>query len=308
MTNFLLGFSILIIIGLYISIQIVPQQEAWIVETFGKFDKMLSPGFNLIIPFIQKVSYKHILKEQVIDVTAQTAISKDNVSLLIDGVLYIKIIDPIKASYGVSNPYYAISQLAQTTMRSEIGKISLDKTFEERDMLNISIVSDINKASESWGLQALRYEIKDIHPPASVLNAMELQVAAERQKRAQILESEGKKQATINQAEAFRQEMILNSEGAYFDKINKSKGEAEALLKVAEANSKAIEMIANSLAHQHGSEAVSMKVALEYIEAFNQLAKKSNTLIIPQNIADVSSMIAQSMGIFEHIKSNSKKT
>jgi regulator of protease activity HflC (stomatin/prohibitin superfamily) len=279
----------------------VPQQQAWIVEYFGKFNCILEPGISVIIPFIQKVAYKHSLKEQVIDVHAQTAISNDNVSLTIDGVLYIRIADPKKASYGVNNPYYAISQLAQTTMRSEIGKIALDKTFEERETLNHLIVSSINQAAESWGIQAMRYEIKDIQPPESVLRAMELQVTAERQKRAKILESEGQRQAQINAAEGEKAEVVLGSEASKIDQINKAEGESSAIFQVAEANAKGIQVIANAIKQNGGEDAVAMKLAGDYIQALKGFAKENNTLIVPANIADPAGMIASATSIFKEL-------
>jgi regulator of protease activity HflC (stomatin/prohibitin superfamily) len=299
---------IVIFIGVILikMVKIVPQQEAWVVEKLGKFDGVLDPGLNILIPFIQVVAYKHTLKEQAIDVHAQTAISKDNVTLSIDGVLYVKIIDPKSSSYGVSNPYYAITQLAQTTMRSEIGKLSLDRTFEEREHLNAAIVSSINQAAQNWGIQCMRYEIKDIQPPQTILKAMELQVAAERQKRADILESEGKKQSTINNAEAQKAEVVLASEAAYIDKVNRSKGEAEAIKMVAEANANSIEVVAKSIKQSGGDEAVALKIAEHYIEAFAKLAKTSNTILLPSNPGDVSSMIAQAVTIFENAKKSSK--
>lgn len=248
----LLIFGVLAIILLVKMIKIVPQQEAWVLENLGKFDRVLEPGLTIIIPIIQSIAYKHTLKEQAIDVHAQTAISQDNVTLSIDGVLYVKIVDPVAASYGVSNPYYAISQLAQTTMRSEIGKLKLDKTFEEREALNHAIVTSINLAAVNWGIQCMRYEIKDIQPPKSILQAMELQVAAERQKRAKILESEGHRQAQINISEGEKAQVVLASEAAYTDQINRAKGEAEAILFVAEATAKSIEVVASSIKKEGG--------------------------------------------------------
>jgi len=298
--------AILAVIFLLTTIKTVPQQEAWIVERFGKFDKVLQPGLNILIPFVQSVSYKHSLKEQAIDITAQTAISKDNVSLNIDGILYTKIIDAKAASYGVSNPYIAITQLAQTSMRSEIGKIPLDQTFEEREMLNVRIVTAINEAAINWGIQCMRYEIKDIQPPKSVLQAMELQVAAERQKRAHILESEGLKQSQINSAEASKTEVVLSSEAAYTDKINRARGDAEAITLVASATASSIKIIAESIQSKGGEDAVSLKIAEKYIEAFSQLAKTNNTLIIPSNLSEVGSFTGAALEIFKNIKSDKK--
>lgn len=298
--------TVITIILLSQIIKIVPQQEAWVIERLGRFDSVLEPGLNILIPFIQRLAYKHTLKEQAMDVTAQSAISKDNVTLLIDGVLYVKIVDPKAASYGVTNPYYAITQLAQTTMRSEIGKLPLDKTFEERDSLNIAIVTAINHAAMTWGIQCMRYEIKDIHPPKSILNAMELQVAAERQKRANILESEGLQQAEINKATAVKTATVLASEGAYTDQVNRAKGEAEAISLVAEASAQSIEIIAKAIKQTGGSDAVAYKIADTYIDAFSKLAKETNTVLLPSNVGDPSTAIAQAMTIFETLKSGKK--
>ena len=303
----LLALSVIIIIGLVSAIKIVPQQEAWVMERLGKFDGVLEPGLTMIIPIIQRVAYKHSLKEQAIDVHAQTAISNDNVTLLIDGVLYIKILDPKAASYGVSNPYYAISQLAQTTMRSEIGKLKLDKTFEERETLNHLIVTSMNQAATNWGIQCMRYEIKDIQPPKTILQAMELQVAAERQKRADILESEGKRQSQINIAEGEKARIVLNSEAALTDKVNRAKGEAEAIVCVSEATAKGIDFVAASIKKNGGTEAVSLRVAEQYVEAFGKLAQKSNTILLPANLENPSGFIAQAMTIFDRLK-NTKQT
>jgi len=277
------------------------------MERLGKFDGVLEPGLTMIIPIIQRVAYKHSLKEQAIDVHAQTAISNDNVTLLIDGVLYIKILDPKAASYGVRNPYYAISQLAQTTMRSEIGKLKLDKTFEERETLNHLIVTSMNQAATNWGIQCMRYEIKDIQPPKTILQAMELQVAAERQKRADILESEGKRQSQINIAEGEKARIVLNSEAALTDKVNRAKGEAEAIVCVAEATAKGIDVVAASIKKNGGTEAVSLRVAEQYVEAFGKLAQKSNTILLPANLENPSGFIAQAMTIFDRLK-NTKQT
>ena len=306
-SSFMPLFTVLAIFGLLFlmsAIKIVPQQEAWIVEKFGKFEKVLQPGLNILIPIVQSVAYKHTLKEQAIDITAQTAISKDNVSLNIDGVLYTKIIDPKASSYGVSNPYLAITQLAQTSMRSEIGKIPLDQTFEEREMLNIRIVASINEAAANWGIQCMRYEIKDIQPPKSVLQAMELQVAAERQKRAHILESEGLKQSQINAAEAEKTQVVLSSEGAYTDKVNRAKGDAEAITLVATATATSIKTIADAIQSKGGESAVSLKVAEKYIEAFALLAKTNNTLIIPSNLSEAGSFAGAALEMFKKIKND----
>ena len=302
----LFTLSALAIIALLTMIKIVPQQQAWVLERLGKFDRVLEPGLNILIPIIERVAYKHTLKEQAMDVHAQTAISKDNVTLQIDGVLYVKIVDATAASYGVDNPYYAISQLAQTTMRSEIGKLKLDKTFEEREALNIAIVTSINEAAVNWGIQCMRYEIKDIQPPATILEAMELEVAAERQKRAKILESEGHRQAQINVAEGEKAQVVLNSEAAYTDQVNRARGEGEAILFVAEATAKGIDIVAEAIKKEGGTDAVSLRVAEQYMEAFSKLAKENNTLILPADVSAPSNFIAQALTIYDKLNTNKK--
>ena len=303
----LFTLSALAIIALLSMIKLVPQQQAWVLERLGKFDRVLQPGLNILIPIIERVAYKHTLKEQAMDVHAQTAISKDNVTLQIDGVLYVKIVDATAASYGVDNPYYAITQLAQTTMRSEIGKLKLDKTFEEREALNIAIVTSINEATVNWGIQCMRYEIKDIQPPVTILEAMELEVAAERQKRAKILESEGHRQAQINVAEGEKAQVVLNSEAAYTDQVNRARGEAEAILFVAEATAKGIDIVAEAIKHEGGPDAVSLRVAEQYVEAFSKVAKENNTLILPADVSSPSNFIAQAMTIYDNLQTKKKK-
>jgi regulator of protease activity HflC (stomatin/prohibitin superfamily) len=306
----------IIFFGLFLfikGVKVVPQQQAWIIERLGKFHASLEPGLNFLIPFVDKVAYKHTLKEEALDVPEQTAVTKDNVTLRIDGVLYLRIVDATAASYGVNNPYFAISQLAQTTMRSEIGKISLDNTFEEREALNTKIVNSINEASNTWGIQCMRYEIKDIHPPSNVLEAMELQVAAERQKRARILESEGQRQAQINLADAQRQEKILHAEGqkeqivleseaAKLDQINRAQGEAEAIRNVAMATAEGVERLATAIQKQGGKDAVGLRVAEQYVSAFRELAKVNNTVLLPADLNNPGAMIAQALGVFETVK------
>jgi len=303
------GFVLAVLI--WKGVKVVPQQQAWVVETLGRFDRVLEPGLNFLIPFFQRIAYKHSLKEDVIDIPQQSAITKDNVTLDIDGVLYLRVMDPKAASYGVSDPYFALAQLAQTNMRSEIGKITLDKTFEERENLNASIVQSINEAASVWGIQCMRYEIKDINPPHSVLQAMELQVAAERKKRAEILESEGRRESQINISEADKREVVLQSEGAMTDQINRAKGEAEAIIAVAKATAEGIKKVAEAIQSQGGNDAVSLRIAEQYIEAFKKLAQESNTILLPANANDVgsiSSVVAQSVSIFDAIKSGGSKT
>lgn len=301
----LLALAAIIMILVIMGVKTVPQQQAWIVESLGKFDRKLEPGLNILIPFYQKVSYKHSLKEMAVDVPEQAGITRDNVTLALDGVLYVRIVDPIAASYGVSDPIYAVQLLAQTTMRSEIGKLTLDKTFEERETLNANIVTAINQAAQSWGIQCMRYEIKNITPPQSVLKAMELQVAADRQKRAAILESEGKRQSQINVAEGKKQEVVLSSEAALTDQVNRAKGEAEAILAVAEATAKGIDLVSQSIMKQGGSEAVALKIAEQYVGAFKELAKEGTTILLPANASDAGSMVAQALTVFDAIKSKS---
>lgn len=297
----------LVVVVIWMAVKIVPQQEAWVIENFGKFSTTHQEGgLIFLVPVQQRVAYKHSLKEQVVDVPAQTAITRDNVSLHIDGVLYVKVINPVDASYGVSDPYFAVAQLAQTTMRAEIGKLTLDKTFEEREMLNTNIVDAINEAAGKWGVQCMRYEIKDINPPHSVLQAMELQMTAERNKRANVLESEGRRDAQINVAEAQKREVVLESEASMQDQINRAKGEAEAIRSVAHATADGIREVAKAINEQGGSDAVNLRVAEKYVEQFGKLAKESNTILLPANMGDPSSMVAQAMTIFEGLKKDKK--
>lgn len=302
---FWLALALAAVLVVWKGIKIVPQQEAWIVERLGKFDRNLQPGLRILVPFVERVAYKHSLKEDALDIKEQTAITKDNVTLNIDGVLYVKIVDPVASSYGVADPYFALSQLAQTTMRSEIGKLTMDATFEEREMLNANIVRSINEAAVAWGIQCMRYEIRDINPPTSVLKAMELQVAAERQKRALILESEGKRQSQINIAEGQKQEVVLASEAAKTDQINRAQGEASAIFAVAEASAKGIGAIATALQQKGGDSAVSMRLAEQYIDAFRQLSRSSNTLVLPATANDAAGMVGQALAVFETIKKTS---
>lgn len=282
-----------------LGIMFVPQQEAWVVERMGKFHKILEPGINLLIPFIDKVKYLQSLKEIVIDIPEQSAITKDNVGLRLDGVLYLKIFDPYKASYGVDDAEHAISQLAQTTMRSELGKIVLDSVFKERESLNISIVESINKASKAWGIDCLRYEIKDVKLPQKVQEAMQMQVEAERKKRAAILESEGLREANINKAEGVKQSKILVSQAQQLEQINEAVGEAEALLKVAQAKADSVRIMADALKDQKGDQAASLYLAQQYVENFGNLAKTNNTIIMPADVSNVNNMVVQAMSIYK---------
>ena len=305
-SNLFLAVTFIVFIFAWSGVKLVPQQMVWIIERLGRYNGSLEAGLHFIIPFVDKVAYKHSLKENAVDIPSQSAITKDNVTLVIDGILYLKITDPKQASYGVRDPLYAISQLAQTTMRSELGKITLDKTFEERDILNTNIVQSINEASSVWGIQCLRYEIKDITPPTNVRTAMELQVAAERQKRAEVLESEGKRQSQINIAEGIKQEVVLKSEAAMTDQINRAKGEAEAILSVAKATAGGIELVASAIDKVGGEKAVSLKLAEQYIEAFSNLAKESNTILLPAQTGDTGSMVAQALSVFNAIQEKTR--
>lgn len=302
LTIFAVAVTFIIALTIWKGVKIVPQQEAWIVERLGRFDRKLEPGLNLLIPYLETVRYRHSLKEMAMDVPEQAGITRDNVTLNLDGILYVRIVDPVAASYGVADPVYAVTLLAQTTMRSEIGKLSLDKTFEERETLNANIVAAINQAGQNWGIQCMRYEIKNITPPQSVLKAMELQMAAERQKRASILESEGKRQSQINVAEGMKQEVVLKSEGAMTDQINRAKGEAEAIIAVAEANAKGIALVAEAIRQQGGADAVSLKVAEQYVGAFGKLAQEGTTVLLPANAGDAGSMVAQALSVFDAVR------
>ncbi|KAL6115285.1 stoml2 [Pungitius sinensis] len=285
----------------------VPQQEAWVVQRMGRFHRILEPGLNFLIPILDQVRYVQSLKEIVIDIPEQSAVSQDNVTLQIDGVLFLRILDPFKASYGVEDPEYAVTQLAQTTMRSELGKLTLDKVFRERESLNSNMVHSINQASDEWGIRCLRYEIKDIQVPPRVKDSMQMQVEAERKKRATVLESEGTREADINIAEGRKQAQILASEGEKAEQINKAAGEAQAVLAKAGAKSKAIRLLSEALAEQNGGAAASLSVAEQYVSAFSNLAKESNTVLLPSNTGDVSGMVAQAMSIYSRLAQPSPK-
>ena len=279
------------------SIQVVPQQTAWIVERLGKFHAVLNPGLNFIIPFIDKVAYKHSLKEIPLDTPSQVCITRDNTQLSVDGVLFFQVTDPKRASYGTSNYIIAITQLAQTTLRSVVGKMELDKTFEERDAINNSVVAAIDEAALNWGVKVLRYEIKDLTPPAVILQAMQQQITAEREKRAVIAESEGQKQQQINIAIGQKEAAIAKSEGEKQAEINKAQGQAAATVAIAEAMATAITNIAKASEQQGGMTAVNLQVAEKYVEAFSNLAKTGNTLIVPSNLGDMSTLVSSAMQI-----------
>jgi regulator of protease activity HflC (stomatin/prohibitin superfamily) len=271
---------------------VVPQQSAFVVEYLGKYRKTLHAGFHILVPFVEKIAYKHSLKEIALDIPEQICITRDNVQVGVDGVLYLKVLDPQRASYGISDYVFAIAQLAQTTLRSEIGKIDLDKTFEERGTINMSVVEELDKASDPWGVKVLRYEIKNINPPHDVLSAMEKQMRAEREKRATVLTSEGERDAQINRAEGEKQRVIKESEASRQQQINEAHGEAEAILAVAQATAEGLKQVAAALDSPGGHEAMRLRVAEQYVTEFGRLAKSGNTLVLPANLSDVGSMIA----------------
>ncbi|WP_438833122.1 SPFH domain-containing protein [Chitinibacter bivalviorum] len=310
---FALALLIVVVIFIAQSFKIVPQQHAWIVERLGRFHAVLSPGLTVVIPLIDRVAYKHILKEIPLDIPSQVCITRDNTQLQVDGILYFQVVDPRLASYGASDYVLAISQLAQTTLRSVIGRLELDKTFEERDEINRTVVSALDEAATSWGVKVLRYEIKDLVPPQAILHAMQQQITAEREKRGRIAQSEGVKQEQINLATGQReasiqksqgdmQANINQSEGERQAQINRATGEAEALRLVAHATAEAIQVVAKAIETPGGIEAINLKVAEQYVGAFSNIAKQGNTMLLPNNAADVASMVATAMSVVQTAK------
>jgi len=281
------------------TIKVVPQQHAWVVERLGKYHATLGPGLSIVLPFIDNIAYKHILKEIPLDVPSQICITKDNTPLHVDGILYFQVTDPMRASYGSSNYIAAITQLAQTTLRSVIGRMELDKTFEERDHINTSVVNAIDESAQNWGVKVLRYEIKDLTPPKEILHAMQAQITAEREKRARIAASEGRQQEQINIASGERDAAIAKSEGEKTAAINKAQGDAIAIMAIAEANSKALALVGEAINMPGGADAVSLKVAEQYVSAFANIAKTSNSVVIPANLSDLSGMIAGAMTVMK---------
>ncbi len=293
---------VLVIVVLVKTAVVVPQRSEFVIERLGKYRKTLSAGLHILLPFIDKVSYKRSLKEEPIDIPAQTCITADNVTLEVDGILYLQVVDSKKSAYGIENYHFAAAQLAQTSLRSAIGKITLDSTFEARETLNGQVVDALDEAASNWGVKVLRYEIKDIQPPRTVLDAMEKQMKAEREKRAEIARSEGEKQAVINRAEGDKAEAISLSEGEKMKRINEAEGKAQEILRVAEATAEGIRKVAEALAAEGGKDAANLEVAKKYIDEFGRLAKTNNTMIVPGNITDVSSMVASAMATMEHVK------
>jgi regulator of protease activity HflC (stomatin/prohibitin superfamily) len=299
LTVILIVVIVFALITFFKTIRIVPQKQAFIVERLGKYSKTLEAGFHILVPFVDKVSYKHTLKEQAVDVPPQACITRDNIAVEVDGILYMQVVDAKKASYGIDNYGFASTQLAQTTMRSVMGKMDLDKTFEERETINRAIVDAVDKASDPWGVKVTRYEVKNILPPKSIKDAMEKQMRAEREKRAVIAESEGDRQAKINRAEGVKQEMIAQSEGEKQRRINEAEGRAAEIEKVAVATANGIRKIALSINEKGGGDAVNLRIAEQYINEFGKLAKANNTMIIPTDLADVAGFIKSATAVIK---------
>jgi regulator of protease activity HflC (stomatin/prohibitin superfamily) len=298
--EFVLILAVIAVIFITQTFKIVPQQNAWVVERLGKYDRTLTPGLKFVVPFIEKVAYKHSLKEVPLDVPSQVCITRDNTQLQVDGIIYFQVTDPMRASYGSSNYILAITQLAQTLLRSVIGKMELDKTFEERDTINASVVSALDEAAANWGVKVLRYEIKDLTPPTEILRSMQAQITAEREKRALIAASEGRKQEQINIATGEREAFIARSEGQRQAEINNAQGQAAAITAVAEATAGAITRIAEAIRAPGGEQAVQLKVAEKAVEAYAQLAQKNNTMIVPGNMSEVSALIGTAMSLMKN--------
>ncbi len=292
--------AVVAVITLYRTARVVPQQQVFVVERLGRYRASLKAGFHLLVPFVDRVAYKHSLKERAIDIPQQVCITRDNVQISVDGVLYLQVVDAQRASYGISDYVFAIAQLAQTTLRSEVGKIDLDRTFEERATINASVVEEVDRASDPWGVKVLRYEIRDIAPPRDVLNAMEKQMRAEREKRATILASEGDREAEINRAEGEKQRVIRESEAQRQRQINEAEGEAKAILAVASATAEGIRQVGEAISGPGGLDSARIRVAEQYVEEFGNLARTNNTIILPQNLADVSGFVATAMKVIEN--------
>jgi regulator of protease activity HflC (stomatin/prohibitin superfamily) len=300
----IVALVLLVIAAIFVirAIRIVPQQNAWVVERLGKFHAALAPGLSFLVPFVDRVAYKHSLKEIPLDVPSQICITRDNTQLQVDGILYFQVTDPMRASYGASNYEIAITQLAQTTLRSVVGKMELDKTFEERDLINAAVVNALDEAALNWGVKVLRYEIKDLTPPAEILRSMQAQITAEREKRALIAASEGRRQEQINIATGEREAFIARSEGEKQAEINQAQGQAAAIVAVADATAEAIRKVAAAVQSPGGEQAVQLKVAEKAVEAFAQLAQKNNTMIVPGNLGEVSGLIGSAMALIKGVQ------
>jgi len=294
----LIFVGLLVLFILYQTAVVVPQQSAYVVERLGRYHATLAAGFHILVPFVDAIRYRHSLKEQAFDIPAQVCITRDNIQIGVDGILYMKVLNPERASYGIQNYVFAISQLAQTMLRSEVGKIDLDRTFEERTKINQEVVGELDKASESWGVKVLRYEIKNIEPPQDILAAMEKQMRAEREKRALILTSEGQRDAAINTAEGTKQQVIKASEANRQQRMNEAEGQAQAIRAVASATAQGIREVASAIQDPGGIEAVQLRVAEQYVAQFGQIAQKTNTVIVPANVSDVAGMVASAMKVF----------
>ncbi len=305
-TLILVGVIFLGFILISSMIKIVPQRTAIVIERLGKYKATFTAGFQILIPFIDKVRYRHTLKEQAIDVAPQVCITRDNIAVEVDGILYLQVLDPQKASYGIDNYRFASIQIAQTTMRSVIGKLELDRTFEERETINTSIVDAVDKASDPWGVKVSRYEVKNISPPQSIKDAMEKQMRAEREKRAVIAESEGTKQAKINNAEGDKQELIKKSEGEMQKRINEAAGRASEIEQLAKATANGLRAIASAISEENGLNAVNLRIAEQYLNEFGKLAKQNNTMILPANLTDVAGIVATATSVFNETKDKSK--
>jgi regulator of protease activity HflC (stomatin/prohibitin superfamily) len=301
-TVLLLGVALIVIIALFTAARVVPQRSQFVVERLGKYSRTLDAGFHMLMPFLDRVSYQHSMKEEAIDVPKQSCITKDNIGVGIDGILYMQVVDAKGASYGISNYRFAVSQLAQTTLRSEIGKLELDKTFEERETINAAVVAAVDKASESWGIKVLRYEIKDIEPPLSIKETLEKQMTAERERRATVAKSEGERQAQINISEGIKQEKVNLSEAEKIRQINEAEGKAREIELIAEATATGLRKVAETINAPGGAEAVRLRVAEQYIREFGHLAKAGNTLVIPAQLADVASMVSLATKAFDATK------
>ncbi|HBE40535.1 MAG TPA: paraslipin [Bacteroidales bacterium] len=305
-TVILIGIIILAFILLASMVKVVPQRTAIIVERLGKYKATFTAGFQVLLPFIDKVRYRHTLKEQAIDVAPQVCITRDNIAVEVDGILYLQVLDPQKASYGIDNYRFASIQIAQTTMRSVIGKLELDRTFEERESINAAIVEAVDKASDPWGIKVARYEVKNISPPQSIKDAMEKQMRAEREKRATIAESEGQKQAKINVAEGDKQEFILRSEGEKQKRINEAAGRASEIEQVAVATANGLKAISAAISEENGLNAVNLRIAEQYLTAFANLAKMNNTVILPSNLSDIAGVVATATSVFNETRDKKK--